>query len=137
MSTTQKTNSAPTSAQKKSTDIKCVQTTKGWVCALCFPLGHPSRAFERVMNLTELRNHAAGNHYTYLGQDEWDNYVKQSVYFEAQFRNQSSLGLNNGITNTPPTTASQKTPTNKAGVLKRTYVKKDNPAAAESAFDLM
>ncbi|KAF5871651.1 uncharacterized protein Bfra_008674 [Botrytis fragariae] len=154
MSTTQTTNSAPTSAQKKSADIKCVQTTKGWVCALCFPLGHPSRALERVMNLAELRTHAAGNHYASLGQDEWDNYgksnhsllsqllltsiiVKKSVYFEAQFRNQSSLGLNNGVMYAPPTIASQKTPTNKAGFLKRTYVKKAKPATAESAFDLM
>ncbi|KAF7960936.1 hypothetical protein EAE96_000608 [Botrytis aclada] len=137
MSTTQTTNSTPTSAQKKSTDIKCVQTTKGWVCALCFPLGHPSRALERVMNLAELRAHAAGNHYVSLGQDEWDNYVKKSVYFEAQFRNQSNLGLNNGVMHGPPTIASQKTPTNKAGVLKRTYIQKAKPAATESAFDLM
>ncbi|THV55018.1 hypothetical protein BGAL_0015g00010 [Botrytis galanthina] len=137
MSTTQTTNSAPNSAQKKSADIKCVQTTKGWVCALCFPLGHPSRALERVMNLAELRAHAAGSHYASLGQDEWDNYVKNSVYFEAQFRNQSSLGLNNGIMHAPPTLASQKTPTNKAGVFKRTYVQKAESVASESAFDLM
>ncbi|TGO17529.1 hypothetical protein BPAE_0424g00030 [Botrytis paeoniae] len=137
MFTAQTTNSAPTSAQKKSANIKCVQTTKGWVCALCFPLGHPSRALERVMNLAELRTHAARNHYTFLGQDEWDNYVKKSVYFEAQFRNQSSLGLNDGVIHGPPTIVSQKTPTKKAGVLKRTYVKKAKPAATESAFDLM
>ncbi|KAF7938723.1 uncharacterized protein EAE98_001061 [Botrytis deweyae] len=137
MSTTQTTNSSPTSAQKKSADIKCVQTTKGWVCALCFPLGHPSRALERVMNLAGLRTHATGNHYASLGQDEWDNYVKNSVYFEAQFRNQSSLGLNNGVMHGPPTLASQKTPTNKAGVLKRTYVQKAKSATSESAFDLM
>ncbi|TGO48307.1 hypothetical protein BCON_0244g00010 [Botryotinia convoluta] len=137
MSTTQTTNSAPASGQKKSADFKCVQTTKGWVCALCFPLGHPSRALERVMNLAELRTHAAGNHYASLGQDEWNNYVKKSVYFEAQLRNQSSLGLNNGVMHAPSTLACQKTPTNKAGVLKRTYAKKDKPAASESAFDLM
>ncbi|KAF7953677.1 uncharacterized protein EAE97_001076 [Botrytis byssoidea] len=151
---TQATYSAPNSTQKKSADIKCVQTTKGWVCALCFPLGHPSRALERVMNLAELRTHAAGNHYASLGQDEWDNYgksnhllisqllitsttVKNSVYFEAQFRNQSSLGFNNGVMHGPPTIASQKTPTNKAGVLKRTYVQKAESIAPESAFDLM
>ncbi|TGO40432.1 hypothetical protein BHYA_0037g00310 [Botrytis hyacinthi] len=137
MSKTQTTNSVSTSAQKKSADVKCVQTTKGWVCALCFPLGHPSRALKRVMNLAELRTHAAGNHYTSLGHNEWDNYVKNSVYFEAQFRNQSSLGLNNGVMQAPPTIASQKTPTNKAGVLKRTYVQKAKPVASESAFDLM
>ncbi|TGO16341.1 hypothetical protein BTUL_0029g00310 [Botrytis tulipae] len=133
----QTTNSAPNSAQKKSADIKCVQTTKGWVCALCFPLGHPSRALERVMSLAELRTHAAGNHYASLGQDEWDNYVKNSVYFEAQFRNQSSLGLNDGVIHAPPTLISQKTPTNKAGALKRTYVQKAESVASESAFDLM
>ncbi|KAF7888381.1 uncharacterized protein EAF02_002922 [Botrytis sinoallii] len=137
MSTTHTTNNTPASAQKKSADIKCVQTTKGWVCALCFPLGHPSRALERVMNLAELRIHATGNHYASLGQDEWDNYVKNSVYFEAQFRNQSSLGLNNGVMHGPPTLSSQKTPTNKAGVLKRTYVQNAKSAASESAFDLM
>ncbi|KAF7902598.1 hypothetical protein EAF00_002501 [Botryotinia globosa] len=134
---TQTTNSTPNSAQKKSAEIKCVQTTKGWVCALCFPLGNPSRALERVMNLAELRTHAAGNHYASLGQDEWDNYVKNSVYFEAQFRNQSSLGFNNGVMHAPPTLTSQKTPTNKAGVLKRTYVQKAESVASESAFDLM
>ncbi|TGO66891.1 hypothetical protein BOTNAR_0052g00270 [Botryotinia narcissicola] len=134
---TQTINSAPNSAQKKPAEIKCVQTTKGWVCALCFPLGHPSRALERVMNLAELRTHAAGNHYASLGQDEWDNYVKNSVYFEAQFRNQSSLGFNNGDMHAPPTLTSQKTPTNKAGVLKRTYVQKAKSTTSESAFDLM
>ncbi|TEY36314.1 hypothetical protein BOTCAL_0559g00010 [Botryotinia calthae] len=137
MSATQATNSAPTSAQKKSADTKCVQTTKGWVCALCFPLGHPSRALERIMNLSELRAHVNGNHYASLGQHEWDNYVKNSVYFEAQFRNQSSLGLNNGVIHGPPTLVSPKSPANQAGLLKRPYVKKATPATTESAFDLM
>ncbi|KAK6612340.1 hypothetical protein H4I96_01553 [Botrytis cinerea] len=137
MSATQATNSAPTSAQKKSADTKCVQTTKGWVCALCFPLGHSSRALERVMNLAELRAHANGNHYASLGQHEWDNYVKNSVYFEAQFRNHSSLGLNNGVIHGPTTLVSQKSPANQVGLLKRPYVKKATPATTESAFDLM
>ncbi|KAM0160992.1 hypothetical protein ACHAQE_004318 [Botrytis cinerea] len=137
MSATQATNSAPTSAQKKSADTKCVQTTKGWVCALCFPLGHSSRALERVMNLAELRAHANGNHYASLGQHEWDNYVKNSVYFEAQFRNHSSLGLNNGVIHGPTTIVSQKSPANQVGLLKRPYVKKATPATTESAFDLM
>lgn len=154
MSATQATNSAPTSAQKKSADTKCVQTTKGWVCALCFPLGHASRALERVMNLAELRAHANGNHYASLGQHEWDNYgtsnhllrlqlllistiVKNSVYFEAQFRNQSSLGLNNGVIHGPPALVSQKSPANQVGLLKRPYAKKAMPATTESAFDLM
>ncbi|KAM0186898.1 hypothetical protein ACHAPC_004347 [Botrytis cinerea] len=137
MSATQAKNSAPTSAQKKSADTKCVQTTKGWVCALCFPLGHASRALERVMNLAELRAHANGNHYASLGQHEWDNYVKNSVYFEAQFRNHSSLGLNNGVIHGPTTIVSQKSPANQVGLLKRPYVKKATPATTESAFDLM
>ncbi|KAF7856920.1 hypothetical protein EAF04_009680 [Stromatinia cepivora] len=129
-------NNSQSSPLNKGSDIKCVQTTKGWVCALCFPLGHPSRALERVLNFPELKSHAAGNHYASLGEHEWENYVNQSVYYEAQFRGQSSLGLNGGVMHGPATIASQKTLANKASVLKRKYVKKAKPVA-ETALDLM
>ncbi|KAJ8066378.1 hypothetical protein OCU04_005445 [Sclerotinia nivalis] len=136
MSSTHVPNGSQASPLNKGSDIKCVQTTKGWVCALCFPLGHPSRALERVLNLAELKSHASSNHYASLGEHEWKNYVNQSVYYEAQFRGQSSLGLNGGVMHGPPTIASQKTLANKAGVLKRKYVKKAKPVA-ETALDLM
>lgn len=73
MSPTKELHTSPLVAQKKM-DNKCVQTTKGWVCALCFPLGHPSRALERVLGLTELKAHATGHHFATLKQDEWENY---------------------------------------------------------------
>ncbi|CAD6441908.1 e22bdcbc-903e-4ce4-8f6d-bac6deebe0ff [Sclerotinia trifoliorum] len=129
-------NSPQASPLNKSSDIRCVQTTKGWVCALCFPLGHPSRAIERLLDISELKSHAAGSHYASLGEHEWKNYVNHSVYYEAQFRGQSSLGLNDGVMHGPPTIASQKTIANKAGVLKRKYPKKAKPVV-ETAFDLM
>ncbi|APA09733.1 predicted protein [Sclerotinia sclerotiorum 1980 UF-70] len=136
MSSTHIPNSPQASPLSKGSDIKCVQTTKGWVCALCFPLRHPSRALERVLSLVELKSHAAGTHYASLGEHEWENYVNQSVYYEAQFRGQSNVGLNGGVMHGPPTIASQKTIANKPGVLKRKYVKKAKPAA-ETSFDLM
>ncbi|KAI9648480.1 hypothetical protein NHQ30_003114 [Ciborinia camelliae] len=137
MSSTQAPNSSPASSQKKAADNKCVQTTKGWVCALCFPLGDPNRALERVLNLSELKLHAAGNHYASLGQNEWENYVNKSVYYEAQFKGQNSLGLDGGVMRGPPTVASQKTLSKQAGVPKRKYVRKTKPVAKESALDLM
>lgn len=78
MSPTQAQNNSPASSQKKAADIKCVHTTKGWVCALCFPLGDPNRAIERVLNLDELRDHASRNHYASLGDSGWENYGKSN-----------------------------------------------------------
>lgn len=84
MSQTQATNgsqatspaTSPASSSKKAADVKCVETTKGWVCAICFPLDDPNRALERVLSLAQLQAHAAANHYASLGQNEWDNYGK-------------------------------------------------------------
>lgn len=67
----------------KSADSKCVHTTKGWVCAICFPLGDPNRALERILSLSELQAHAASNHYAALGNNSWDNFGKPllTLYF--------------------------------------------------------
>ncbi|ESZ89995.1 hypothetical protein SBOR_9617 [Sclerotinia borealis F-4128] len=136
MSPTQAPNGSPASSQKKTADNKCVLTTKGWVCALCFPFDDPSRALERVLNFAELKAHAAGNHYAQLGQNEWETYVNKSVYYEAHFKNQGDLGLNGGVMHGPPTIAFRKTLTKQAGVSKRKYVRKVKPVF-ESALDLM
>ncbi|QSZ29424.1 hypothetical protein DSL72_003938 [Monilinia vaccinii-corymbosi] len=126
----------PDPSFKKAADIKCVKTTKGWVCAICFPLDDPSRALERVLNLNQLQAHAAANHYASLGPNEWDNYVQNSVYYEAQFKGQSELALDGDVMQGPPI-ASRKNLAKQAGVPKRKYVRKAKTAVNESAFDLM
>ncbi|KAB8304571.1 hypothetical protein EYC80_003950 [Monilinia laxa] len=135
MSPTQATNgssaTSPASSLKKAADVKCVQTTKGWVCAICFPLDDPSRALERVLSLAQLQAHAAANHYASLGQ------ITKSVYYEAQFKGQRDLGLDGSVMQGPPTAASQKKLTKQAGVPKRKYVRKNKTVVPESALDLM
>lgn len=63
--------------------------------------------------------------------------VNKSVYYEAQFKGQSDLGLEDGVIHAPLTVTSQKKLVKAAGVPKRKYVRKNKPAASDSAIDLM